>query len=54
MVAVAHCLRLLMQAMSLPRALARPKVGSSNPASTAMMAITTSNSINVKPGPEPA
>src|SRR4051794_2802542 len=43
------CLRLLKQVVRCPRALAFDKAGSSNAARMAMMAMTTSISMSVKP-----
>src|SRR5579862_2673850 len=43
------CLRLLTHARSLLFCLARPSAGNNNPARIAMIAMTTSNSISVKP-----
>ena len=50
MLASPHCLRLLVQEMRLARSLALASAGSSKAARIAMMAMTTSNSIKVKPG----
>src|SRR5687767_4831217 len=44
-----HCLSLLRQAIWSPLAFVLPRAGRSRPASSAMMAIVTSNSIRVKP-----
>jgi hypothetical protein len=43
------CFSLLMQLMDLAFALARDKAGSNNAARIAIMAMTTSNSMSVKP-----
>src|ERR1035437_625094 len=48
--AVASCRPLLMQVMPFARALALESAGSSSAARMAMIAMTTSNSIRVKPG----
>src|SRR5262245_17212461 len=48
-VASPHCLRLFRQAIAWAFSLAFPNAGSSIAAKIAMMAITTSNSIRVKP-----
>jgi hypothetical protein len=56
MVAKPICRKLLMQAACLPFAWAFAKAGSSSAARIAMIAMTTSNSINVnalKAGPTP-
>jgi hypothetical protein len=45
----ASCLRLLVHWIRLPSALARPSAGNRSAARMAMIAMTTSNSINVKP-----
>lgn len=51
--AIASCLWLFKQLIRCARALALDNAGSSMAAKMAMMAITTSNSIKVKPRPPP-
>src|SRR6266545_2095585 len=52
-VARANCLRLLEQAVTFARHLARDNAGNNNEARIAMIAMTTSNSIRVKANSRP-